>query len=139
MRTFHSSSSFALEFWVSINHRLGWLHPRVPSCKPINMQVKSMPSSCTNFLPSHEEWIPALYIYSLEEKTTYQKNNYINGTNFCKKTFPGTKSRSMCWTYQTHMWELLHQRYSNRPSCLRLQDEGFVKEHFGKTSCRYNC
>jgi len=27
-----------------------------------------MPSSYTGFLPGHEEWVPTLYIYSLEEE-----------------------------------------------------------------------
>jgi hypothetical protein len=54
-RTFHSSSSFALKFWVSINIGLGGCVPVFLVINQSTCKNKSMPSSYTNFLPSHEE------------------------------------------------------------------------------------
>jgi hypothetical protein len=34
-----------------------------------------------------------------------QKNNPLNGTIFYKQNIQGIKSRSMCWTYQTNIFE----------------------------------
>jgi hypothetical protein len=45
------------------------------------------------------------YIYSPKEKIASQKNNPTNGRNFCKQNIQGIKSKTMCWTDKTNIYE----------------------------------